>query len=484
MSREHYIRSNKIVYPMVMFTCFFVILTLIASVAQTGMSFSRGIQICGIIFFMITGTLFFVTKKDCKLGMIGISVSGGGMYLVVSFFNVNSYVFMYGFIILFICVAYLNKRIMIGGNTMIIIGYIVHCIRMYRLETFDIDLIFLGTMTVVLCCIGSIKAMDLLFKYNEENVSVISAKVREHEETAKKLFEVADKITERFVAATGQLKGLNQAIGANDAAMQDISSSINSTAEAVQDQAAMCAEIQNETDIAKKGIDRMMNSADVAKQNLESGAKIVAELEKQAKIVTDNNESTIEAMDSLANKVEEVKNIIQAILTISSQTNLLALNASIEAARAGEAGKGFAVVAEEIRKLSEDTRESANKITNIISALVSDVDKTNQSITVSSETINIQDGMIGNTKQKFDLIETEVRELVDSIYETEEIMTRILKATGVISDNVTNLSSTSEEVAAASEEGVSISGQAVEGLGRVNEELEQIFELSNTLKKI
>lgn len=42
---------------------------------------------------------------------------------------------------------------------------------------------------------------------------------------------------------------------------------------------------------------------------------------------------------------------------IAGQTNLLSLNASIEAARAGENGRGFAVVAEEIRTLSDSTKD-------------------------------------------------------------------------------------------------------------------------------
>lgn len=44
--------------------------------------------------------------------------------------------------------------------------------------------------------------------------------------------------------------------------------------------------------------------------------------------------------------------------SIANSINLLSLNASIEAARAGEAGRGFAVVASNIRRLSEDSRQS------------------------------------------------------------------------------------------------------------------------------
>ena len=62
-----------------------------------------------------------------------------------------------------------------------------------------------------------------------------------------------------------------------------------------------------------------------------------------------------EKLDSVGRTIER---ILQIIRGISRQTTLLSLNATIEAARAGDAGRGFAVVAQEIRKLSNDTRDA------------------------------------------------------------------------------------------------------------------------------
>lgn len=84
-------------------------------------------------------------------------------------------------------------------------------------------------------------------------------------------------------------------------------------------------------------------------------------LETDVKI-NDVDKSTIETMecvDDLSNRFKDYAKMSETVIGIADQTNLLALNATIEAARAGEAGRGFAVVADEVRKLAEVSRQSA-----------------------------------------------------------------------------------------------------------------------------
>ncbi|MCK2156290.1 methyl-accepting chemotaxis protein [Exiguobacterium sp. 17-1] len=70
--------------------------------------------------------------------------------------------------------------------------------------------------------------------------------------------------------------------------------------------------------------------------------------------------------DFLSNRSEEIGKILGTLQAISSQTNLLALNAAIEAARVGEQGRGFAVVASEVRKLAEESDQSAKQIKQLL----------------------------------------------------------------------------------------------------------------------
>ena len=121
--------------------------------------------------------------------------------------------------------------------------------------------------------------------------------------------------------------------------------------------------------------------------------------------------------------VDQVNNLTNDILSISSQTNLLALNASIEAARAGEAGRGFAVVAEEIRQLADSSRETANRIQEINSVV------TNAVHNLSGNANNLVEYMKDSILPEFDnFVQSGVQYRENATY-IEEVMSEFTSKT-------------------------------------------------------
>ena len=188
------------------------------------------------------------------------------------------------------------------------------------------------------------------------------------------------------------------------------------------------------------------------------------------------------AMERINATSKEIEKIIGAIEDIASQTNLLALNASIEAARAGEAGKGFAVVAEEIRVLSEQTKDATENITAILNDLNKDVESVTSSIGHSVEAVDQQNHLIEETRDNFEAIDSGVNELMAVINNFKQVIDEITDSAGLIADGITGLSANSQEVAAVSNEGTQVMTKAVDHMDKVNDALANIYNLAQELK--
>lgn len=96
----------------------------------------------------------------------------------------------------------------------------------------------------------------------------------------------------------------------------------------------------------------------------------------------------IDRCQKLTNQIGDISSMVK---DLASQTNMLALNAAIEAVRAGEHGKGFGVVAEQIRKLADQSKSSADSINTLVADIQTAISST---IRVTDEgTLTVQSGV-------------------------------------------------------------------------------------------
>jgi methyl-accepting chemotaxis protein len=134
----------------------------------------------------------------------------------------------------------------------------------------------------------------------------------------------------------------------------------------------------------------------------------------------------VHSMDDMVSKMDGIFNLLEDIKSISDQTNLLALNAAIEAARAGEAGKGFSVVADEVRNLSNRSRDLNE---NIRSQVVS-----------TKETIDVARGIV------YEMAGKDMNVHLNTKAQVNKMLSEVARVDQVIEENLSSVSSITDQI--------------------------------------
>lgn len=190
-------------------------------------------------------------------------------------------------------------------------------------------------------------------------------------------------------------------------------------------------------------------------ENADNGLQIMQSLQKQLVTIHEKTNFAVigtQELEKLSTMIGEFTNVITGI---SDQTNLLALNASIEAARAGEAGKGFAVVAEEVRKLAEDSKSAADRITQVVINVQKETANIVATIQATADVLHAGRAIVQQAQHSFEGIHNDVQVLATQVdlvsSSTEEIAASTEEVTATMEDVSLLAKQTSQSVDAVAQ---------------------------------
>ncbi|GAE34488.1 methyl-accepting chemotaxis protein [Halalkalibacter akibai] len=293
--------------------------------------------------------------------------------------------------------------------------------------------------------------------------------------------------SEQLTASAEQTKFVTNEV---TVAMQSIAASNETQVRSIEEGTTSLNEM---SDSINKVTGLVVNAAEQSNKTAkeaEKGNKMIGQIINQMSSITQSVHDSSTVVKKLDDRSSEIGQIIQVITGISDQTNLLALNAAIEAARAGEHGKGFAVVADEVRKLAEESKQSANLISELIKEIQADSSAAME--VMSRGTGDVKDGvtLVNEAGDLFGLILQSVKQVTEEIQrvsgsallidqnttkvkETIELLEDIARQTAANSQNV---ASSSEEQLASMEE-ISTSAEALSEMAQDLSHLIQRYKL-------
>ncbi len=184
----------------------------------------------------------------------------------------------------------------------------------------------------------------------------------------------------------------------------------------------------------------------------------------------------------LEERTRRIDKIVDAIVMVTVQTNMLAVNGNVEAARAGEFGRGFSVVAGDIRSLSNESGDNADRIKDLVRQVQTQIQRVGADIELAGRTAAAE-----ATKAR--AVTTTLERIAVDVDRAQRALTEIgtgafesskaLEQAGKAADMIT---SAAQETARATEEAAAAGEQAAKAAQTIAQAIEEIASQADDLQ--
>lgn len=292
--------------------------------------------------------------------------------------------------------------------------------------------------------------------------------------------------------ATEELKSVsddfNNIFHDMEASLKITQDSTHTIADNTVTQATQTADMKEKIDaignliaMISENVDALNASADKMQECNESAENIMGELIDISKKNGEAIENVREQSKLTNDSAQQIQTVTDIIADISNQTNLLALNASIEAARAGEHGRGFAVVAEQIRTLADQSRESTERINQLVADLM---DKANVSVEITekvSEAVSLQNEKIDQTKEIFTTLNSEIGQVGSAIEGISSEVEELKSHSDIIETETVSLKEFADQNAESAQITIEHMNELDSTVGKCNSATDRVVGVSDKL---
>jgi methyl-accepting chemotaxis protein len=216
---------------------------------------------------------------------------------------------------------------------------------------------------------------------------------------------IARQLNETASAIATSTQEIAATIEEQDRTASQQAASVNETTTTVEELGASARQSTQQADAAT-------NAAREALQLAENGDHAVQQTLVEMNDLKHKVEAISEQIMRLSEQTNQIGNISELVSNIANRTNMLALNAAVEAVRAGEHGKGFSVVAGEIRKLADQSKQSAGKINDLVTQIQNSINVTVMVTDEGTKTVDSGMRIVANTAQAFSGVKESVNNVV------------------------------------------------------------------------